>query len=335
MKELVVQCTNGHFFDSNLYETCPHCGAYPVPTGNAEPDIVLGTIAHNEKKKKKFSLFGHHKNDGEITQVPTSMEILNGMSHSYNSEPSYFDILNNNYQSNEKGNEETCVKKDYKDGITRDIWGGDLLNKDNDVDCNDFEDSPIENDEELLDCNNYNEENEPQSKRNDLKSDEEINKKESLADVVKKVSANTDGKTFGYFMATSHEKEMQKNSAISSEPVVGWLVCIHGPHFGESFNISTGRNTIGRSPNNKIIIANDQAISREKHALLIYEPRKREFYLSAGDGTTLSYVNDEAVLDRKLLSKNDIIEMGSCKFLLFPLCGEDFSWEEYISKEQQ
>ena len=213
--------------------------------------------------------------------------------------------------------------------------GGDLLNKDNDVDCNDFEDSPIENDVESLDCNNFNKENEPQTKKNDLNSEEEINKKESLVDVVKKASANADGKTFGYFMATSHEKEMQKNSTVSSEPVVGWLVCIHGPHFGESFNISTGRNTIGRSPNNKIIIANDQAISREKHVLLIYEPRKREFYLSAGDGTTLSYVNGEAVLDRKLLSKNDIIEMGSCKFLLFPLCGEDFSWEEYISKEQQ
>ena len=123
MKELVVQCTNGHFFDSNLYETCPHCGAYPVPTGNTEPDIVLGPIAHSKKKKKKFSLFGPRKNDEEITQVPTSMEILNGMSNSYNSEPSDFDLLNNNYQNNEEGSGESCGKKDCKDIITRDMWG--------------------------------------------------------------------------------------------------------------------------------------------------------------------------------------------------------------------
>jgi hypothetical protein len=113
-------------------------------------------------------------------------------------------------------------------------------------------------------------------------------------------------------------------------PVVGWLVSISGAHLGESFPIYVGKNSIGRAEGNKIVLAFDKSISREKHATLIYEPKKREFYLECGNTDSLIYINDSFVSGVQRINRDDILEMGSSKFILVPLCGPDFSWEQYM-----
>ena len=149
----------------------------------------------------------------------------------------------------------------------------------------------------------------------------------SLQTEVKRATASSAGKTVSVFQSMSKERENSQRQAVN--PTVGWLVCIGGPHLGQDFVMHAGKNTIGRNDNNEIILSNDSQVSREKHALIIYEPRKRNFYLQPGDSSGLTYLNDEFISEQKSLKKGDLIEIGSTKLLVIPLCGEDFSWDEY------
>ena len=151
----------------------------------------------------------------------------------------------------------------------------------------------------------------------------------SLQAAVKKATAGNDGKTVGFFSAGA-----QDITPVDTDPVVGWLVCIKGMHFGESFTIASGRNSVGRGETNKINLSKDATVSRSKHAWLTYEPKKREFYIQPGEGSGLSYLNGDTVMESKKIQANDVLEFGNGQYLFVPLCGETFTWEEYIGKEQ-
>ena len=91
-----------------------------------------------------------------------------------------------------------------------------------------------------------------------------------------------------------------------------------------------GKNTIGRSDSNKVVLRLDRSVSRENHATVIYEPKKREFYLQTGNTDGLIYLNENFVDCAQPIKAKDVLEMGTSKFVFVPLCGEDFSWEQYI-----
>ena len=149
---------------------------------------------------------------------------------------------------------------------------------------------------------------------------------------VKKISASTEGKTMSYFSsATNNDSGTSKPHA---EPVVGWLVAISGNHFGESFYIHAGQNSIGRGADNDIVVGLDNSISRVKHALIVYEPKKRKFYLQPGASSGLTYLNDEYITESKLVEAKDVIELGESKLLFIPLCGPDFTWENYKQEKE-
>ncbi len=111
------------------------------------------------------------------------------------------------------------------------------------------------------------------------------------------------------------------------EPVVGWLVCIEGTSKGADYKIRTEKNFIGRSPEMHIQISGDNAISRRNHAIIIYDPKNRNFILKSGDASGLVYLNNEAVYSSSELAAYDVIEMGRSKFIFIPLCGIHFEWE--------
>lgn len=111
------------------------------------------------------------------------------------------------------------------------------------------------------------------------------------------------------------------------EPVVGWLVCIEGEYYGESFNLKMGRNFIGRAQSMDIVLAKDNSVSRDKHAIVLYEPKKREFLAQPGDSRSLFYLNDEVVLMTEKLKKGDVLTLGNTKLMFIPCCGPDFAWE--------
>lgn len=154
----------------------------------------------------------------------------------------------------------------------------------------------------------------------------------SLLEEVQSVTADNDGKTMGFFKSsTSTDRSL---AVCDTDPVCGWLVCIKGKHFGKCFNIYSGSNSIGRTSSNRIVISDEESISREKHAWIIYEPRKREFYIKPGEGSGLTYLNEENILESKKLNSGDKLEFSeTTAFAFMALCGEKFSWDNYITKE--
>ena len=115
-------------------------------------------------------------------------------------------------------------------------------------------------------------------------------------------------------------------------PPVGWLVCTKGACQGQAFECRTGRNRIGRGADMDINLAEEHTVSRETHAILIYEPRQRKFYIQAGSGEGLTYLNDSLVFSHDELRAYDKLALGKAEFVFLPLCGDRFTWDDYITE---
>jgi hypothetical protein len=156
--------------------------------------------------------------------------------------------------------------------------------------------------------------------------EEEDGKTVSLADAVSQASAdNSDNnKTISYY-----------TDAVGTEPCVGWLVCIEGEHYGESFTLKSGRNFVGRNTNMDVSLAGDMSVSRERHAIIIYEPKAKIFIAQAGDSKELFYLNEKVVLNNEELKNYDILSVGNEKLLFIGLCGQKFCWEDTRKYEEK
>lgn len=114
------------------------------------------------------------------------------------------------------------------------------------------------------------------------------------------------------------------------EPVVGWLVCVLGIQQGLSFPLSGGRNRIGRSADMDVCLSSDPEVSRNMHCILTFDPASEAFYLQAGDGRGLTYLNGTLLLTPMQLKPHDLIRVGATTLLFVPLCGESFHWNTYF-----
>ena len=130
------------------------------------------------------------------------------------------------------------------------------------------------------------------------------------------------GKTVGFFASKSNGKE----------PVTGWLVCVEGKHYGEDFKIKMGKNSIGRSPSMDIVLSKDSSVSREKHAIVVYEPQENIFILLGGESKELCYLNGQVVLSPQVLKIYDKIKLGTSVLMFVPLCSENFVWNDGENK---
>lgn len=325
----VIKCSNGHFFDGDSYQICPHCGA---PAGAAAPAPVM---------EKKRGLFGKKNKEplqnnqafvpnqsmaaanqqimGNVPQMQYQNPVNNGFGDG--NTPTADMPINNNVPQSEKPKKE----------VTLDFWQTTLSS--NPTSSNE---QPVTNNQTVEQAEKgetvesaaqepvYNAESAPEGS----------DRKESLLDKVRSASATSEGKTMSYFSAVTGEAQQDSSSQVKNneiiDPVVGWLVCIHGNHFGESFIIVAGMNSIGRSNTNRIVLDKDPSVSREKHALITYEPKHRHFYVKPGDSSGLTYINEEYITETKQIKEKDVIELGNSKFIFIPLCGENFTWEDYM-----
>ncbi len=112
------------------------------------------------------------------------------------------------------------------------------------------------------------------------------------------------------------------------EPVVGWLACIAGPDKGRDWRLVSGRNAIGRSDGMPVRLAADARVSRDRHAVISFEPRRGGFSLAPGEGQALVYCNGQEVLVPLTLAPHDRIEVGASTLVFVPLVGERFVWDE-------
>ena len=110
-------------------------------------------------------------------------------------------------------------------------------------------------------------------------------------------------------------------------PVVGWLVCVEGADKGRDYRIRSERNFIGRDPSMDICISGDDGISRERHAVISYNPRKKSFLLLPGESHGIVYHNSDEVVGPVDLNLFDVLEISETKLLFVPFCGERFNWE--------
>ena len=174
---------------------------------------------------------------------------------------------------------------------------------------------------------------------------------ESLTEMVERVSTVAEGRTMSYFSVASKSQGNKASGSVQEaaapagsegtntaagsseefiEPVVGWLVCMAGPNIGRDYRICSGSNSIGRGASNRINVTGDDTISREKHAMVIYEPTQRCFFLKPGDSSGLTYLNGEYIAERVNLSSGDMIGLGQSQFMFVPLCWEKFGWETLL-----
>ena len=103
-------------------------------------------------------------------------------------------------------------------------------------------------------------------------------------------------------------------------------MCVEGPDKGRDFRLHAERNFIGRAPSMDVCISNDNTISREKHASVMFEPRKQTFWVAPGMASGLVYLNGDVVHAPTMMKAEDVIELGQTKLLLVPFCGEKHSW---------
>ena len=122
-------------------------------------------------------------------------------------------------------------------------------------------------------------------------------------------------KTVGYF------------GDVANEPVVGWLVAIEGCCFGQDYRLKTGRNFIGRSATMDVALTGDASVSRDKHAIVLYEPKSNVFLVQPGDAKELFYLNDNVVLTPTEIAAYDVLSLGATKLLFVPLCSDKFNWD--------
>ncbi len=111
-------------------------------------------------------------------------------------------------------------------------------------------------------------------------------------------------------------------------PVVGWLVCLEGPDRGRDFRLHPEKNNIGRSPTMDVILENDNSVSREKHGIVVFDPKKSSFWVLPGEASGLVYLNGDVVYSPSPMNRDDVLEIGQTKLVLIPFCGEKYSWVE-------
>ena len=122
--------------------------------------------------------------------------------------------------------------------------------------------------------------------------------------------------------------------SLGSEPVTGWLVCVEGAHFGEDFRLKSGRNFIGRATDMDVVVSKDNAVSRERHAVVVYEPKGNMFLVMPGESKELCYLNDEVVLSPREIKANDILTVGDTKLMFIPCCSDVFTWDNAKKEEK-
>lgn len=110
------------------------------------------------------------------------------------------------------------------------------------------------------------------------------------------------------------------------EPVVGWLVCVEGPEVGKDYRLYGRINTIGRAQDNDVVLAQEHTVSQKNHVRLAYDAKHNNYQLIPGDGSNVTYLNDEPLYVPQRLNAYDILEMGETKLMFIPLCNDRFRW---------
>ena len=113
---------------------------------------------------------------------------------------------------------------------------------------------------------------------------------------------------------------------MTTKPVVGWLVSIEGTTAGKDFRLCSGRNYIGRGKDMDIVLEGDNKVSRNKHAIVLFDPKSQKTLCQAGESRELFYLNENVVTGTVELKQGDVITIGDTQLMFVPFCGDLHTW---------
>lgn len=123
------------------------------------------------------------------------------------------------------------------------------------------------------------------------------------------------------------DEELKEKPALE-DPLSGFLVVIEGPGRGEVCQLGYGMHSVGRDPAQQVSLDfGDQRISRQCHFQLTFDPISGKFWIQAGQGRGLTYLDDQPVLSPVELVSGSHIRLGGTVLRFVPFCGPWFSWE--------
>ena len=126
-------------------------------------------------------------------------------------------------------------------------------------------------------------------------------------------------------LAGESNEEVSSAGGSMQDPVAGFLVVVNGPGRGSVYRLGYGMSSIGRDASQRISLDHgDLAVSRENHCLVTFDPAVRKFYIQAGEGPGLTYLNNEAVLKPEELASGNHVMLGVTELRFLARCGEGF-----------
>ena len=110
----------------------------------------------------------------------------------------------------------------------------------------------------------------------------------------------------------------EAGAADAARKIVGVLVSYSQSENGEVFHVMEGRTYIGRSKQNDICIAGDKNMS-SKHLMILYREAEGKFWAIDQDSSNGTYINGEFCSEKVALRTNDVIVIGSTKFVFIAI----------------
>ena len=125
---------------------------------------------------------------------------------------------------------------------------------------------------------------------------------------------------FGEDKATTETNRIQSPVAL--------VMVTKGPGLGECFALKSGMSQIGRGDDQAIKLDfGDQAISRENHAAIVYDPKEHSFLLGHGGKSNIVRLNGKPVVSTSDLANGDEVEIGETKLRFVAICSTEFNWD--------
>ena len=115
-----------------------------------------------------------------------------------------------------------------------------------------------------------------------------------------------------------------------TDPVSGWLVIMEGPGKGRDVRIGTGRNDLGRGPDNRIPLPfGDTRISRKAHLWITYDHLQLAFSVAPGEkSANLAHLDGVAIDTRLPLKDGGTLTIGRTVLRFVAFCGHSFNWTD-------
>ena len=314
----IIRCKNGHWYDADSYSSCPHCES------NAG-----GAVARVERKESKADT--GKKN--WLKKTRPRKEKSTTKTESLSNAPSFDDVFMEIDADTDAVTDTDVIERNdsnRKIGFitTERELSEEPYTKEADPDATQ---GAYNSQPSFIGHSRPTPAVAPAKPRFAEENDQD--QSSSLMKAVNRVSKVDMDKTVGFFKSmTNNNLEDVSSFSTVQNPVVGWLVCVEGPHWGESFSVVTGKNSIGRNDENQISLSKDKSVSGKAHAWITYEESHRNFLLDHGDGRYPD-LNGAQVLSPTMIQSFDKIKLGKTTLLFINLCGENFSWEDYLKED--